>query len=306
MVPKDMATITATSREYYDSDNAFNFYRQVWGGEHIHVGLYSELEEDDSKLETVERISKASTLVTKSLLSYCFPVDGPAPASCTAVDMGSGYGGTARVAAREYGCRVVCINVAKRENAVNDDLTKTAGLSDKVIIPGEKSFFETGLADASCDVVLSQDALLHAGSERHRALGEAARILKPGGLMVFSDIMQAEEADPKDLKEVYDRIYLDDMATAAAYEKWGHDHGLQRVKYLNMTENLETHYASVREVLLARRGTIEGVEDSFVDTMVKGLDAWTSAAAKDLIRWGFIVLRKEAEPEKDTKTKSSV
>lgn len=71
-----------------------------------------------------------------------------------------------------------------------------------MIIPGEKSFFETGLADASCDVVLSQDALLHAGSERHRALGEAARILKPGGLMVFSDIMQAEEADPKDLKEV--------------------------------------------------------------------------------------------------------
>lgn len=48
-------------------------------------------------------------------------------------------------------------------------------------------------------------------------------------------------------------------------------------------------------MLLARRGTIEGVEDSFVDTMVKGLDAWTSAAAKDLIRWGFIVLRKEAE-----------
>lgn len=71
------------------------------------MGLYSELEEDDSKLETVERISKASTLVTKSLLSYCFPVDGPAPASCTAVDMGSGYGGTARVAAREYGCRVI-------------------------------------------------------------------------------------------------------------------------------------------------------------------------------------------------------
>lgn len=51
------------------------------------------------------------------------------------------------------------------------------------------------------------------------------------------------------LLQVYDRIYLDDMATAAAYEKWGHDHGLQRVKYLNMTENLETHYASVRALL---------------------------------------------------------
>ncbi|CAN0483755.1 unnamed protein product, partial [Ectocarpus sp. 12 AP-2014] len=56
------------------------------------------------------------------------------------------------------------------------------------------------MPDASCDVVTSQDALLHAGSERHRALGEAARVLKPGGRMVFTDIMQSKEADPKDLQ----------------------------------------------------------------------------------------------------------
>lgn len=71
-----------------------------------------------------------------------------------------------------------------------------------MIIPGEKSFFETGMPDASCDVVTSQDALLHARSERHRALAEAARVLKPGGRMVFSDIMQSEEAKAEDLREV--------------------------------------------------------------------------------------------------------
>ncbi|CAM9665097.1 unnamed protein product, partial [Ectocarpus sp. 12 AP-2014] len=97
---------------------------------------------------------------------------------------------------------VVCINVASRENGVNAALNKAAGLEDMVIIPGEKSFFETGMPGASCDVVTSQDALLHAGSERHRALGEAARVLKPGGRMVFTDIMQAEHAKPEDLQEV--------------------------------------------------------------------------------------------------------
>ncbi|CAN0105515.1 unnamed protein product, partial [Sphacelaria rigidula] len=46
-----MSGIVATAQGYYDSDNAFNFYRQVWGGEHIHVGLYTALGGDDAKLE---------------------------------------------------------------------------------------------------------------------------------------------------------------------------------------------------------------------------------------------------------------
>lgn len=28
------------AQEYYDSEDAFNFYKEVWGGENIHVGLY--------------------------------------------------------------------------------------------------------------------------------------------------------------------------------------------------------------------------------------------------------------------------
>jgi sarcosine/dimethylglycine N-methyltransferase len=30
----------ATAREYYNSDDADNFYYTIWGGEDIHVGLY--------------------------------------------------------------------------------------------------------------------------------------------------------------------------------------------------------------------------------------------------------------------------
>eukprot|EP00752_Nemacystus_decipiens_P001516 g1487.t1 len=297
----DTKAIAATAQEYYNSDNAFNFYRKVWGGEHIHVGLYTFLEGDDAKLEGVARITRASSITTDELLARCFPKGEGAtpPSECTLMDMGSGYGGTARVAAKKLGCKVVCINVASRENAVNADMTKAAGLQDKVIVPGETSFFETGMPDASCDVVISQDALLHAGPERHRALGEAARVLKPGGRMVFSDIMQSEEADAKDLQQVYDRIHLDDMATPKAYAKWGQRHGLEFVGFTDLTANIEIHYGSVREVLVSRRGKLEGVEDQFVDNMANGLDAWTSAAGRDLIRWGFLVFKKPAQAGTD-------
>lgn len=98
--------------------------------------------------------------------------------------------------------KVVCIDVSREENAVNRELSAAAGLTDKIIIPGERSYFETGLPANSIDAVVSQDSLLHAGTEQYRALKEASRVLKPGALMAFTDLMQSETADPKKLHEV--------------------------------------------------------------------------------------------------------
>ena len=38
------------SGRYYDSDDAFNFYFHVWGGECIHVGLYEPNPAADRKV----------------------------------------------------------------------------------------------------------------------------------------------------------------------------------------------------------------------------------------------------------------
>lgn len=97
---------------------------------------------------------------------------------------------------------MICINISKRQNDLNNSLTKAAGLEGKISIPGERSFFDTGLPDSSCDVICSQDSFCHAGAARHKALEEAARLLKPGGRMVFTDFMQTEEADDKDVEAV--------------------------------------------------------------------------------------------------------
>eukprot|EP00904_Undaria_pinnatifida_P010121 jgi/Undpi1/6239/HiC_scaffold_20.g08723.m1 len=252
--------------DYYNQEHVFDFYEQVSGGEDIHVGLQSMLKGEDAKLQGVARISKASYITTTELLNRCFPSEGSFdPSKSTVLDMGSGFGGTARVAAKELGC-------------------KAAGLEDKVTIPGEKSYFETGMPDSSCEVVCSLDALLHGGSERHRALAEAARILKPGGRMVFTDIMRSDDATPKDLEQVYKRDCISDLGSDLGsvkyYKKWGKEFGLEFVDYMDYTADMATHYA-----------LHEGKHDAFIDHATEGVDTWVSGARSGVIRWGFMVFK---------------
>ena len=70
--------------------------------------MYSMLQGDDAKLKGVPRIARASVLTSEVLLSLCFPAgsDGIAPDERNLVDLGSGFGGTARMAAKAYGCHV--------------------------------------------------------------------------------------------------------------------------------------------------------------------------------------------------------
>jgi len=37
--------VVQTARDYYNSDDADNFYFHVWGGEDIHIGLYQTADE---------------------------------------------------------------------------------------------------------------------------------------------------------------------------------------------------------------------------------------------------------------------
>jgi cyclopropane fatty-acyl-phospholipid synthase-like methyltransferase len=281
--------IDAVAQDYYDSDDAFNFYKQVWGGAFIHVGLY-DAEEVTDDMDPTDRIKLASELSAKHLFVAAAPID----ASSKVMDMGSAYGGNARLCAQTYGCTVTCIDISRKENAVNREVTAASGLADKVLIPGEKSFFETGEPDASYDVVVSQDSLLHAGSERHRSIGEAARVLKPGGILVFTDIMQSNDANTAELSAVYKRIHLTDMGSPATYKEWGERYGLTLESFEDRTVNLPSHYGAVKSVLQAKRGDLTNISSEYVDNMINGLAAWVTAASKNNLCWGYMRFRKNA------------
>ena len=191
------------AEDYYDSEDADNFYALIWGGEDIHIGLYEDPPGDirDASRRTVEFMASRLGSI------------GP---GTRVLDIGSGYGGAARYLAKTMGASVTCLNVSDVENERNRAKTQAQGLGDRVTVV-HGTFESIPEADATFDVVWSQDAILHSG-DRERVLDEVARVLKPGGEFIFTDPMQADViADPAELQPIYDRIHLSSLASVAFY-----------------------------------------------------------------------------------------
>lgn len=265
----------ALARDYYDSAEADDFYRTIWGGEDIHVGLYDTSPDvATASRRTVDRMAhEAGLLAGKRVL-----------------DLGSGYGGAARVLAGEYGANVTCLNLSAVENQRNRALTQEAGLDDKITVV-DGSFDSIPFEDGTFDVVWSQDAILHA-PDRRAVLDEVARVLKPGGDFIFTDPMQADALENKTaLQPIYDRIHLPDLASFGFYREELSKRGFEEVSIEELTGHMRTHYARIGEELDARREELDA-GDAFVDRMLNGLGHWVSGAEDGLLAWGILHFRK--------------
>lgn len=110
----------------------------------------------------------------------------PIPPEFHIVDMGCFIGHTGRQLARRFGCRVTGIDANPEFIATAQRLTEAEGLSDQVRFLCASSH-QAPLADGSVDVVMSQEGVWD--------LDEAARLLRPGGLLLCSTLIERDVGD---------------------------------------------------------------------------------------------------------------
>jgi SAM-dependent methyltransferase len=106
----------------------------------------------------------------------------------TVVDLGSGSGTDAFVAALKVGPtgRVIGVDMTDEQLAKAERLRAAAGFAQ---VGFRKGYIEsTGLADASCDAVIS-NGVVNLAPEKGRVFGEAARLLRRGGRLALADIV---------------------------------------------------------------------------------------------------------------------
>ncbi len=267
-----------TAQDYYNSHDADQFYATIWGGEDIHIGLY--LKDSDS-------IFDASRRTVQHMASQVREFD----AKTRVLDIGAGYGGSARYLARTYGCNVICLNLSETQNIRNRDLNGAQGLNLLInVVDG--SFEEISLPDGVIDVVWSQDALLHSG-DRPRVFAEVNRVLAKGGHFIFTDIMQAESCSQEALQPILDRIHLDSLGSLEHYRKFASHLGLEEVQWVDLTPHLSSHYSRVLEEVETKFENLRrSCSEDYLNRMKTGLRHWIEGGEKGNLTWGILHFKK--------------
>lgn len=208
------ATTGEAVASHYDELDPF--YRSLWG-EHVHHGLWETGRESPAEAAIAMSHKVASLAGIKPGQRVC--------------DVGCGYGGTARMLAKEYGAEVTGITVSSKqyEDAISD-----SGSNPSFMLG---DWLENQLPGESFDAVIAIESTEHL-PDVARGIREMARVLVPGGRLGICAWMAGPAPKKWERRHLLEPICregcLVGMGDEADYQRWISDAGLD----LQAAENL--------------------------------------------------------------------
>ena len=176
------------------------------------------------------------------------------------LDVGSGQGGPACYLAREFGCRVLGVELSSVGHAAAEACARQAGLCDRVEFR-RGDIHAVDLPVSVFDVVLSLDAWCHI--PRHAALlRRCAQLLRPGGRLAFYDHVERRRR-PAAERRRFDPLWrFARLETPASYLRAVAAAGLQVVWQEATSNYVARFYTGLVEAFLAERTALEAVAGS--------------------------------------------
>ena len=275
MKEKDFSTATpdGTARRKTEA-----LYAILWGEKDIHTGIYDA--PDQSIVKAAKETRLAMTRKVPAIKK-----------NKKILDIGSGYGTTARWLVEKFGCRVDCLDPDQAKNDRNHKLNKAAGLEDKITVV-EGVLEKLPFTFESFDLVWSMDALLYSDN-KSKVFREVARVLKPGGRFIFTVPMQSDDCPDQALEELLAHTHLESLGSVTLYKRLARRSDLETVLIKQRPKQLIRHYTKILEAFQKQEEKLikKSTKATYQET-VKGLQQWINAGKKNYLTWGILQFQK--------------
>ncbi len=159
------------------------------------------------------------------------------------LDVCSGMGGPARYFAHYYGCRVTGLDFTYTRYVGAQRLTELVGLRHRVDFRHGNAL-DMPFPEASFDVVVGQEAWCHV-PDKPRLIAECVRVLKPGGVLAFTDILRRDALSADEMSRLRREMTFPTLETLDGYRDLLASHACA----LQLREDLSQEWA---RILLAR------------------------------------------------------
>ena len=269
---------------HYDDGD---YYLSGWHPRHIHFGIF-EADERPFRLDGPDAGQFDRDLLDRAVVRMIEEVVAPARigAGDLVVDVACGVGGTALHLAGTLGCRLIGLNISKRQIEIARELAKKDGLEHLVEFRFSDCSEEIRLPDGSADAVVNIEAACHM-ADRGRFLKECARILRPGGCLVAEDWMAAQELTPeeyrKHIKPICESWSMIGLESPSGYVDKLQAAGLEVVGFEDLTARClpNARILAAQEFRMraaARNGTLPGDKVEWMERFRLLAHAWFAGA----------------------------
>jgi len=278
-----------SARDYYDDKDSQTFYKTVWGENNLHIGRHDLVAADPelANADLLTKIRRSQELQEEYFMDIVKSHYGGSKVRC--LDMGCGYGGLLRNMDKN---NMIWSAVGVDISGEMVDAASRLSKENSALTFYRESYMNTSAPTDGIDLCISTESFLHVGPGNHEAVfREAWRVLRPGGRLIFTDIVGLPTA-PEEAKALYERIGLQSFQTIEGYFDMAKKLGFGELAFKDHSENVSTHYKTIMEALdmLWEKKEIDIREES-KNRMDDGLIKWRDLAPSCL-QWGVISMRK--------------
>ena len=262
---------------HYEDPGVDRLYSRIWG-EDIHYGIYKSAREE---IPVATQRAKAIMAEPLRLSERSY-----------VLEVGCGYGATARFLAEQFNCRVLATNISQAQLKYAQDATVGTPAASLVQFE-EADYHKLPYESSTFDCWWCQEALVHS-PDKPQVLSEAFRVLKPGGYAVISDqIFRPAKLLPDEIEAVRDRYQTSAILGPADYAAMIQHAGFELIEHRDWQKHAAIHRRKILERLEALMPELQAeLDPATLERNHRSWSAWATLAEQGKLGFDYFLARK--------------